>query len=231
MSLFFFAGCDTAGEPSTLRDMAEMGKGVTAGKLAINVQKRLTRAQEKVMQKLGKADETRDVAFEEMVSNFNKQMIEGSKLQKDMKSYLLAVKTMHDASRRLQDCLAEMYEPDWFGKEEMDALTEDTDTLWLDYHQNITDKSLNTLDSYLTQFPDIKARIAKRDRKMAEEELGKAQKIFEELNVELQDELPVLFDNRVGVYVNTFQGLAGHQEKFHKEMGKVRKLFRRVLLN
>ncbi|KAF3857056.1 hypothetical protein F7725_008915 [Dissostichus mawsoni] len=160
-----------------------------------------------------------------MVSNFNKQMIEGSKLQKDMKSYLLAVKTMHDASRRLQDCLAEMYEPDWFGKEEMDALTEDTDTLWLDYHQNITDKSLNTLDSYLTQFPDIKARIAKRDRKMAEEELGKAQKIFEELNVELQDELPVLFDNRVGVYVNTFQGLAGHQEKFHKEMGKVRKLF------
>ncbi|KAL3045489.1 hypothetical protein OYC64_013709 [Pagothenia borchgrevinki] len=227
--------------------MAEMGKGVTAGKLAINVQKRLTRAQEKVMQKLGKADETRDVAFEEMVSNFNKQMIEGSKLQKDMKAYLLAVKTMHDASRRLQDCLAEMYEPDWFGKEEMDALTEDTDTLWLDYHQNITDKSLNTLDSYLTQFPDIKTRIAKRDRKMvdfdsarhhfsslqkgkkkdeakiakAEEELGKAQKIFEELNVELQDELPVLFDNRVGVYVNTFQGLAGHQEKFHKEMGKL----------
>ncbi len=28
--------------------------------------------------------------------------------------------------------------------------------------------------------------------------------------------------SRVGVYVNTFQGLAGHQEKFHKEMGKVR---------
>lgn len=28
----------------------------------------------------------------------------------------------------------------------------------------------------------------------AEEELGRAQKIFEELNVELQDELPVLWD-------------------------------------
>ncbi|GLD67932.1 myc box-dependent-interacting protein 1b isoform X1, partial [Lates japonicus] len=54
--------------------MAEMGKGVTAGKLAINVQKRLTRTQEKVLQKLGKADETRDAAFEEMVANFNKQM-------------------------------------------------------------------------------------------------------------------------------------------------------------
>uniref|UniRef100_A0A665W180 Myc box-dependent-interacting protein 1 n=1 Tax=Echeneis naucrates TaxID=173247 RepID=A0A665W180_ECHNA len=199
--------------------MAELGKGVTAGKLAINVQKRLSRAQEKVLQKLGKADETRDAAFEEMVANFNKQM----------------------------DCLAEMYEPDWFGKEEMDTLAEDTDTLWLDYHQNITDKSLVCMDTYLSQFPDIKARIAKRDRKMvdfdsarhhfsslqkgkkkdeakiakAEEELGRAQKIFEELNVELQDELPVLWDSRVGVYVNTFQSLAGHQEKFHRDMSKV----------
>lgn len=227
--------------------MAETGKGVTAGKLAINVQKRLTRAQEKVLQKLGKADETRDAVFEEMVANFNKQMTEGTKLQKDLKAYLAAVKTMHDASRRLQDCLADMYEPEWFGKEEMDTLAEDTDTLWLDYHQNITDKSLITMDTYLAQFPDIKARIAKRDRKMvdfdsarhhfaslqkgkkkdeakiakAEEELGRAQKIFEELNVELQDELPALWDNRVGVYVNTFQSLAGHQEKFHREMGKL----------
>ncbi|XP_036946981.1 myc box-dependent-interacting protein 1b isoform X5 [Acanthopagrus latus] len=258
--------------------MAEPGKGVTAGKLAINVQKRLTRAQEKVMQKLGKADETRDAAFEEMVSNFNKQMAEGTKLQKDLKAYLTAVKTMHDASRRLQDCLADMYEPDWFGKEEMDTLAEDTDTLWLDYHQNITDKSLSSLDTYLAQFPDIKARIAKRDRKMvdfdsarhhfaslqkgkkkdeakvakpaallemaapswaqglisahqvaqtnlsynqAEEDLGRAQKIFEELNVELQDELPALWENRVGVYVNSFQSLAGQQEKFHREMGKL----------
>ncbi|XP_071335807.1 myc box-dependent-interacting protein 1b isoform X7 [Trachinotus anak] len=258
--------------------MAEIGKGVTAGKLAINVQKRLTRAQEKVLQKLGKADETRDAAFEEMVANFNKQMAEGTKLQKDLKAYVTAVKTLHDASRRLQDCLADMYEPEWFGKEEMDTLVEDTDTLWLDYHQNITDKSLGCMDTYLTQFPDIKARIAKRDRKMvdfdsarhhfsslqkgkkkdeakiakpaallemaapswaqglisahqvaqtnlsynqAEEDLGRAQKIFEELNVELQDELPALWDSRVGVYVNTFQSLAGHQEKFHKEMSKL----------
>ncbi|XP_072292842.1 myc box-dependent-interacting protein 1b isoform X7 [Eucyclogobius newberryi] len=270
--------------------MAEMGKGVTAGKLAISVQKRLTRAQEKVLQKLGKSDETRDVVFEEMVTNFNKQMSEGTKLQKDLKAYLAAVKAMHDASRRLQDCLADMYEPEWFGKEEMDALAEemiekeldnnleDTDTLWLDYHQNLTDKSVVNMDTYLTQFPDIKARIAKRDRKMvdfdsarhhfanlqkgkkkdeakiakptallemaapswaqglisahqvaqtnlsynqAEEELGRAQKIFEELNVELQDELPVLWDRRVGVYVETFQTMAKNQEKFHRDMSKL----------
>ncbi|XP_054590749.1 myc box-dependent-interacting protein 1b isoform X2 [Nothobranchius furzeri] len=258
--------------------MAETGKGVTAGKLALNVQKRLSRAQEKVLQKLGKADETRDTAFEELVSNFNKQMAEGTKLQKDLKAYLAAVKAMHDASRRLQDCLADMYEPDWFGKGEMDTLAEDTDTLWLDYHQNITDKSLLCMDTYLLQFPEIKARLAKRERKLvdfdsarhhfsslqkgkkkdeakiakqaallemaapswaqglisahqvaqtnlsynqAEEDLGRAQKIFEELNVELQDELPALWDSRVGVYVGTFQSLAGQQEKFHREMSSL----------
>uniref|UniRef100_A0A3Q2PGP2 Myc box-dependent-interacting protein 1 n=1 Tax=Fundulus heteroclitus TaxID=8078 RepID=A0A3Q2PGP2_FUNHE len=239
--------------------MAELGKGVTAGKLALNVQKRLSRAQEKVLQKLGKADETRDTAFEELVASFNKQMTEGTKLQRDLKAYLAAVKAMHDASRRLQDCLADMYEPDWFGKEEMDALVEemiekemdnnleDTDTLWLDYHQNLTDKALLCMDTYLAQFPEIKSRIAKRERKLvdfdsarhhfsslqkgkkkdeakiakAEEDLGRAQKIFEELNVELQDELPTLWDSRVGVYVGTFQSLAGHQEKFHKEMSKL----------
>ncbi|XP_037829817.1 myc box-dependent-interacting protein 1b isoform X7 [Kryptolebias marmoratus] len=200
-----------------------------------------------VLQKLGKADETRDAAFEELVTNFNKQTAEGTKLQRDLKAYLSAVKLMHEASRRLQDCLADMYEPDWFGKEEMDSLAEDTDTLWLDYHQNITDKSLLCVDTYLAQFPDIKARIAKRERKLvdfdsarhhfgslqkgkkkdeakiakAEEELGRAQKIFEELNVELQDELPALWESRVGVYVGTFQSLAGHQEKFHKDLSKL----------
>ncbi|XP_078147362.1 myc box-dependent-interacting protein 1b [Centroberyx gerrardi] len=191
--------------------MAEIGKGVTAGKLAINVQKKFTRAQEKVMQKLGKADETRDAAFEETVTNFNKQMAEGTKLQRDLKAYVAAVKTMHEASRRLQDCLADMYEPEWFGKEEVDAMAEDTDMLWTDYHQKMTDDSLSSLDTYLAQFPDIKA----------EEELGRAQKVFEELNVELQDELPALWDSRVGLYVNTFQNLAGYQDKFHKEMGKL----------
>lgn len=227
--------------------MAEMGKGVTAGKLASNVQKKLTRAQEKVLQKLGKADETRDTAFEEGVANFNKQMAEGTKLQKDLKAYLAAVKTMHEASRRLQDCLADMYEPDWFGKEEVDAMAEDTDMLWTDYYQKLVDQSLISMDTYLAQFPDVKARIAKRDRKLvdydsarhhhaslqkgkkkdevkmakAEEELGRAQKVFEEMNLDLQEELPALWNSRVGFYVNTFQGMAGYQEKFHREMGKL----------
>ncbi|XP_070968956.1 myc box-dependent-interacting protein 1-like isoform X7 [Oncorhynchus clarkii lewisi] len=271
-------------------EQGKTGKGINTGKLATSMQKRLSRAQEKVLQKLGKADETRDTAFEEGVANFNKQMAEGTKLQKDLRAYLAAVKTMHDASKRLQDCLADMYEPEWFGKEEVDTIAEEmiekemdycmeeTDILWSDYHDKLVDNSMIAMDNYLAQFPDIKARIAKRDRKMtdydsarhhfgslqkgkkqdqakiakpmslvekaapgwaqgilsahqiaqtnltrnqAEEELGRAQKVFEEINVDLQDELPQLWNSRVGFYVNTFQSMAGYQQRFHKDMGKL----------
>lgn len=81
-----------------------------------------------------------------------------------------------------------------FGVKCVCVCVQDTDTLWLDYHQNINDKSLSTMDTYVAQFPDIKvrrtafilsktllfgfrsrpigtvpqARIAKRDRKMVD---------------------------------------------------------------
>uniref|UniRef100_A0A3B4GS58 Myc box-dependent-interacting protein 1 n=1 Tax=Pundamilia nyererei TaxID=303518 RepID=A0A3B4GS58_9CICH len=230
--------------------MAELnlGKGLTAGKVASNVQKKLTRAQEKVLQKLGKADETKDVAFEEGVINFNKQYAEGSKLQRDLRAYLEAVKAMHESSKNLQACLADMYEQDWYGKNEVDSIVEDCDVLWTDYHQKLVDHALISMDTYLGQFPDIKTRIAKRDRKLvdydsarhnyavthktkkkdggikitkAEEELERAQKVFEEINADLQEELPSLWNSRVGFYVSTFQSLAGFEEKFHKEMSRV----------
>ncbi|XP_060910241.1 myc box-dependent-interacting protein 1 isoform X5 [Labrus mixtus] len=261
--------------------MAELnlGKGLTAGKVASNVQKKLTRAQEKVLQKLGKADETKDVAFEEGVINFNKQYTEGSKLQRDLRAYLEAVKAMHESSKNVQACLADMYEPEWYGSREVESIVEDCDVLWEDYHQKLVDHALISMDTYLGQFPDIKARIAKRDRKLvdydsarhnyatthktkkkdggikltkpsslleratpgwaqgilsahnvaqsslsrsqAEEELERAQKVFEEINIDLQEELPSLWNSRVGFYVSTFQSLAGFEEKFHKEIGRL----------
>uniref|UniRef100_A0A1A7Z2Q9 Myc box-dependent-interacting protein 1 n=1 Tax=Iconisemion striatum TaxID=60296 RepID=A0A1A7Z2Q9_9TELE len=271
--------------------MAELnlGKGLTAGKVASNVQKKLTRAQEKVLQKLGKADETKDAAFEEWVINFNKQYTEGSKLQRDLRAYLEAVKAMHESSKNLQSCLGDMYDQDWHGKNEVDSVLEDCDVLWTDYHQKLVDHALISMDTYLGQFPDIKARIAKRDRKLvdydsarhnyaathktkkkdggikitkpsslleratpgwaqgilsahnlaqtslsksqAEEELERAQKVFEEINLDLQEELPSLWNSRVGFYVSTFQSLAGFEEKFHKEISRLDQDLNDVLVN
>ncbi|XP_057407095.1 myc box-dependent-interacting protein 1 isoform X14 [Balaenoptera acutorostrata] len=269
--------------------MAEMGsKGVTAGKIASNVQKKLTRAQEKVLQKLGKADETKDEQFEQCVQNFNKQLTEGTRLQKDLRTYLASVKAMHEASKKLNECLQEVYEPDWPGREEANKIAENNDLLWVDYHQKLVDQALLTMDTYLGQFPDIKSRIAKRGRKLvdfdsarhhyeslqtakkkdeakiakpvsllekaapqwcqgklqahlvaqtnllrnqAEEELIKAQKVFEEMNVDLQEELPSLWNSRVGFYVNTFQSIAGLEENFHKEMSKLNQNLNDVLVS
>ncbi|XP_053452510.1 myc box-dependent-interacting protein 1 isoform X9 [Nycticebus coucang] len=269
--------------------MAEMGsKGVTAGKIASNVQKKLTRAQEKVLQKLGKADETKDEQFEQCVQNFNKQLTEGTRLQKDLRTYLASVKAMHEASKKLNECLQEVYESDWPGRDEANKIAENSDLLWLDYHQKLVDQALLTMDTYLGQFPDIKSRIAKRGRKLvdydsarhhfeslqtakkkdeakiakpvsllekaapqwcqgklqahlvaqtnllrnqAEEELIKAQKVFEEMNVDLQEELPSLWNSRVGFYVNTFQSIAGLEENFHKEMSKLNQNLNDVLVS
>ncbi|XP_058051848.1 myc box-dependent-interacting protein 1 isoform X13 [Ahaetulla prasina] len=237
--------------------MAEMGKGVTAGKIASNMQKKLTRAQEKVLQKLGKADETKDEQFEQCVQNFNKQLTEGSKLQKDLRTYLSSVKAMHEASKRLTECLQEVYEPEWPGRDDANKIAENNELLWTDFHQKLVDQALLTMDTYLGQFPDIKSRIAKRGRKLvdydsarhhyeslqtakkkdeakiakAEEELVKAQKVFEEMNIDLQEELPSLWNSRVGFYVNTFQSIAGLEENFHKEMGKLNQNLNDVLVN
>ncbi|XP_065417509.1 myc box-dependent-interacting protein 1 isoform X22 [Chrysemys picta bellii] len=237
--------------------MAEMGKGVTAGKIASNMQKKLTRAQEKVLQKLGKADETKDEQFEQCVQNFNKQLTEGSKLQKDLRTYLASVKAMHEASKKLTECLQEVYEPEWPGRDDTNKIAENNDLLWVDFHQKLVDQALLTMDTYLGQFPDIKSRIAKRGRKLvdydsarhhfeslqtakkkddtkiakAEEELVKAQKVFEEMNLDLQEELPSLWNSRVGFYVNTFQSIAGLEENFHKEMSKLNQNLNDVLMN
>ncbi|CAH2283273.1 amphiphysin isoform X2 [Pelobates cultripes] len=126
------------------------------------------------------------------------------------------------------------------------------DVLWEDFHQKLVDGALLTLDTYLGQFPDIKSRIAKRSRKLvdydsarhhlealqnskrrdegritkAEEEFQKAQKVFEDFNTDLQEELPSLWSRRIGFYVNTFQNVSSLEAKFHKEItGLCHKLY------
>ncbi|XP_069469377.1 amphiphysin isoform X2 [Ambystoma mexicanum] len=220
--------------------MADMKSGV----FAKNVQKRISRAQEKVLQKLGKADETKDEQFEEYVTNFKRQETEGSRLQRELRGYLAAIKGMQEASMKLTESLHEVYEPEWYGRDDVKIVGEKCDVLWEDFHQKLVDGSLLTLDTYLSQFPDIKTRIAKRSRKLvdydsarhhlealqnskrrdegritkAEEEFQKAQKVFEEFNIDLQEELPSLWSRRIGFYVTTFQNISGLESKFHKEI-------------
>ncbi|CAJ1073231.1 amphiphysin isoform X8 [Xyrichtys novacula] len=223
--------------------MAEIKTGI----FAKNVQKRLNRAQEKVLQKLGKADETKDEQFEQVVINFKRQESEGARLQREMKSYMAAIKGMQQASINLSQSLHEVYEPDWHGKDDVLSIGKDCDALWEDFHNKLVDSTLLNLDSYLQQFPDLKTRVSKRSRKLidydsarhhvetlqlsgmksdrkmmkAEDELRKAQRVFDDLNVGLQDELPTLWDSRVGFYLSTFKSVTSLEAKFHREISLV----------
>ncbi|KAI4900312.1 hypothetical protein NFI96_028599 [Prochilodus magdalenae] len=197
-----------------------------------------------VLQKLGKADETKDEQFEQCVQNFKRQESEGTRLQREMKAYIAAVKGMQQASMNLTESLHEVYEPDWHGKDDVMSIGKNCDALWEDFHEKLVDSTLIALDTYLAQFPDIKMRVAKRSRKLidydsarhhletlqastvksdkkvakAEEDLKKAQKVFDDLNVDLQHELPTLWDSRVGFYVDTFKSVSNLEAKFHREI-------------
>lgn len=218
--------------------------GAGAGILAKRFQKSMNRAQEKVLQKLGKTMETKDEQFEQCSYNLNKQQTDGTRLFKDVKAYYNAVKVMHETSKRLSQTLADIYESDWQGVEDLSTIMESEDLLWNDYEEKLSDQINRTMENYTGQFPDVKERVAKRGRKLvdydsarhhlealqnakkkddakiakAEEEFTKAQNVFEDINKELREELPVLYQSRIGCYVTVFQNISNLRDVFYKEM-------------
>ncbi|KAK2513795.1 hypothetical protein Q9233_015322, partial [Columba guinea] len=249
-----FRGCPAdASPPDFLRGerrsagAAAMAEGRSAGLFARQVQKRFSRAQEKVLQKLGKTVETKDEQFEQSAYNFQLQQNEGNKLYKDLKAFVGAVKVMHESSRRVAETLQEIYSPEWDGHGELKAIADSNDLLWEDYEAKLADQALRLMENYLAQFGDFKERIAKRGRKLvdydsarhhlealqsakkkdeakiakAEEEFNKAQAVFEDLNRDLRDELPVLYGSRIACYVTIFQNISNLRDVFYKEMSKL----------
>ncbi|XP_063466631.1 bridging integrator 2 isoform X12 [Symphalangus syndactylus] len=200
--------------------MAEGKAGGAAGLFAKQVQKKFSRAQEKA---------------------------EGHKLYKDLKNFLSAVKVMHESSKRVSETLQEIYSSEWDGHEELKAIVGNNDLLWEDYEEKLADQAVRTMENYVAQFSEIKERIAKRGRKLvdydsarhhleavqnakkkdeaktakAEEEFNKAQTVFEDLNQELLEELPILYNSRIGCYVTIFQNISNLRDVFYREMSKL----------
>ncbi|XP_033077929.1 bridging integrator 2 isoform X3 [Trachypithecus francoisi] len=235
------------GGPRGAGTMAEGRAGGAAGLFAKQVQKKFSRAQEKVLQKLGKAVETKDERFEQSANNFYQQQAEGYKLYKDLKNFLSAVKVMHESSKRVSETLQEIYNSEWDGHEELKTIVGNNDLLWEDYEEKLADQAVRTMENYVAQFSEIKERIAKRGRKLvdydstrhhleavqnakkkdeaktakAEEEFNKAQTVFEDLNQELLEELPILYNSRIGCYVTIFQNISNLRDVFYREMSKL----------
>ncbi|XP_019721412.1 bridging integrator 2a [Hippocampus comes] len=218
-------------------------KGST-GDFAKKVQRQLTRGKEKVLQKLGKSEETRDDQFEQYVLQFNDQQYDGNRMYKDLRNYVEAVRDMREASRRLAQSLFDVYESDWVGQEDIGAIVEGEDLLWNDHEVKLLDQAVRTMESYVGQFPDVREKVSKRGRKLvdydssrhhlealqmakkrddikiskAEEVMNDAKHIYERINDELKEELPMLHESRIGCYVTVFSAVSSLRDIFYKEM-------------
>ncbi|XP_051281312.1 bridging integrator 2a [Dicentrarchus labrax] len=223
--------------------MAENPKG-SSGDFAKKVQRQLSRSKEKVLQRLGKTVESKDDEFERSLQQFNDQQTDGNRMYKDLRNYINAVRDMREASRRLSQSLFDSYETDWAGEEDLGAIVEGEDLLWNDYEVKLLDQSIRTMESYVSQFPDVREKIAKRGRKLvdydsarhhlealqtakkrddvkinkAEEEMNAAKSVYEGINNDLKEELPALYESRIGCYVSVFSALSNLRDIFHKEM-------------
>ncbi|KAG1960945.1 bridging integrator [Pimephales promelas] len=187
--------------------------------------------------------------------NLQFQQSDGYRIYKDLKAYLNAVTVMKDASGRLFQSLFDAYDDKWDGVEDLGEVVEGEELLWKDYESKLRDQALITMESYMSQFPDVRERVAKRNRKLvdydstrhhlagmqnakkkddikigkAEDEMNAAKVIFEDMNSELKMELPILFDTRIGCYVTVFQAICNLRDTFYKEITKNNEVLQTVM--
>ncbi|XP_048725138.1 myc box-dependent-interacting protein 1 isoform X6 [Caretta caretta] len=201
--------------------------------LFVHVQPRVA-----VLQKLGKADETKDEQFEQCVQNFNKQL-NNDLLWVDFHQKLVdqALLTMDTYLGQFPDIKSRIAKR---GRKlvDYDSARHHFESLQTAKKKDETKiaKPVSLLEKAAPQWCQGKLQahlVAQTNllRNQAEEELVKAQKVFEEMNLDLQEELPSLWNSRVGFYVNTFQSIAGLEENFHKEMSKLNQNLNDVLMN
>ncbi|XP_060524124.1 myc box-dependent-interacting protein 1 isoform X2 [Cylas formicarius] len=216
--------------------------------LAKSVQKHAGRAKEKILQNLGKVDRTADEIFDEHLQNFTRQQNAANRLQKEFNNYIRCIRAAQVASKSLLEAIGEIYESQWTGHDLMYVQTQSVDMLWQDFSHKLADQVLLPLNTYQSQFPEMRKKIDKRGRKLVDydsqrhsfqalqsnmkkrddvkiakgrEQLEEAKRTYEMLNSELHDELPALYDSRVLFLVTNLQSLFNAEHTFHSEAAKV----------
>ncbi|XP_065367570.1 myc box-dependent-interacting protein 1 isoform X2 [Calliphora vicina] len=225
--------------------MAE-NKGIM---LAKSVQKHAGRAKEKILQNLGKVDRTADEIFDDHLNNFNRQQLNANRLQKEFNNYIRCIRAAQTASKSLMDAIAEIYEPQWSGYDALQAQAQSSESLWQDFAHKLADQVLIPLNTYTGQFPEMKKKVEKRNRKLIDydgqrhsfqslqanankrkddvkltkgrEQLEEARRTYELLNTELHDELPALYESRILFLVTNLQTLFATEQVFHNETAKI----------
>ncbi|XP_043221783.1 myc box-dependent-interacting protein 1-like isoform X6 [Amphibalanus amphitrite] len=216
--------------------------------IARSVRKHAGRAKERILQNLGKADRTTDEVFDDYVHNFGRQQGQANRLQKEMANYVRCAKAMQAANKSLMDTIYDMYEPEWSDRDRLERQARELELLWADYCHKLSDQVLEPLNTYSSQFPEVRRKVEKRGRKLVDydshrhnyealqnntkkrdqtkiakqhEVLEEARRTFEVMNNELYDELPALYDSRIPFLVSNMQTLFMAENNFHTEAAKV----------
>uniref|UniRef100_T1PK81 BAR domain protein n=1 Tax=Musca domestica TaxID=7370 RepID=T1PK81_MUSDO len=217
--------------------------------LAKSVQKHAGRAKEKILQNLGKVDRTADEIFDDHLNNFNRQQQNANRLQKEFNNYIRCIRAAQIASKSLMDAIFEIYEPQWSGYDALSAQVQSAESLWQDFSHKLADQVLIPLNTYTGQFPEMKKKVEKRNRKLIDydsqrhsfqslqanankrkddvkltkgrEQLEEARRTYELLNTELHDELPALYESRILFLVTNLQTLFATEQVFHNETAKI----------
>ncbi|KAH8254694.1 hypothetical protein KR032_011696, partial [Drosophila birchii] len=202
-----------------------------------------------ILQNLGKVDRTADEIFDDHLNNFNRQQASANRLQKEFNNYIRCVRAAQTASKSLMDAVCEIYEPQWSGYDALQAQTAASESLWADFAHKLGDQVLIPLNTYTGQFPEMKKKVEKRNRKLIDydgqrhsfqnlqanankrkddvkltkgrEQLEEARRTYEILNTELHDELPALYDSRILFLVTNLQTLFATEQVFHNETAKI----------
>ncbi|XP_057292880.1 bridging integrator 2-like [Hydractinia symbiolongicarpus] len=225
-------------------------KGVLA-RTATYTSKKARRTTAKLKQRVGKGDETKDEVFDEFVLNFNKQQAAATRLYTELRNYLRCITAMQLAASNFGEAVKDVYEDEWSGKESLIQYFKDAESNWKCLSSRVAEEILEPLNSYQKPFADVKHKIHKRARKLvdydhsrhavdtlrakgatkssdakklnqAEEEYQKAKDVFIELTSELYEELPALYDSRIGFYVSCFQSIFTLEEVFHRDASVIR---------
>lgn len=119
-----------------------------------------------LLQNLGKVDRTADEIFDEHINNYNHQQNNANKLQKEFNNYIRCIRAVQTASKSLSDAICEVYESQWNGSDALNAQMSSVEVLWQDYSHKLGDQVLIPLNTYTAQFPEMRKKIDKRNRKL-----------------------------------------------------------------
>ncbi|XP_034249245.1 myc box-dependent-interacting protein 1 isoform X3 [Thrips palmi] len=134
----------------------------------VGTQRRVQRLPPMILQNLGKVDRTSDEIFEEHLQNFTRQQNAANRLQKEFNNYIRCVRAVQTASKSLLDSLCEIYESGWTGHDLLYVQAQNIEMLWQDFNHKLGDQVLIPLNTYQSQFPEMRKKIDKRGRKLVD---------------------------------------------------------------